>query len=427
MVVRLKSRKDLRGLVSSIRKAGGSTPAVTRTVARILKAVKDQGDAAVRDFSEQFDGVAPSRLRVNRTEMRRARRRVPARVYQALEKAAARIFAFHQAQKRESITLQDEGCRLTERITPLERVGVYAPGGLAPYPSTVLMDVIPAQVAGCPEIVLCSSPKREFGGCPDPVILAAAEVVGVKDIFKVGGAQAIGALAFGTRTILAVDIICGPGSAYVAEAKKQVQGQVRIDSLAGPSEVLIVADESANPRYVAADLLAQMEHGSGACGILVTPAVKLFPAVERELQAQIERSARRGILRRALKESCFFVRARDLEDACRIANAVAPEHLEILTLRPKRWVSKLRNAGAIFVGKNTPEPLGDYTAGPNHVLPTGGCARFASPLNVDDFLKKTSILEFNRRGLEELADLTIELAEAEGFDAHAEAVRVRLE
>jgi len=426
MVVRLESRKNLTGVVAAIRKSADPTPSVVSAVAGILREVRKEGDAAVRRLSARFDGVAPGRLRVCAGEKRRALGEVGGEVYRALEEAAERIFAYHWKQKSVPAVIEKEDYALTERITPLRRVGVYAPGGLAPYPSTVLMDVIPAKVAGCAEIVLCSSPKREFGGCPNPLVLAAAEVVGVEEVYKVGGAQAVAAMTFGTRSVAPVDMICGPGNVYVTEAKRQVQGRVKIDSLAGPSEVLIIADGKANPAYVAADLLAQMEHGSGACGILVTPAGGLFRDVQRELRARIRRSGRRGILERALEEACFFIRARDLRDACRIADAVAPEHLEILTERPERWMGAIRNSGAIFVGRYTPEPLGDYTAGPNHVLPTGGCARFASPLNVADFLKKTSVLRFSRAGLRELAETTVTRAEAEGFEAHAEAVRVRL-
>jgi len=424
-MIRLESRKDLSHLLTAIRQRSEST-ATEHTVKTVLRDVRRNGDEAVRKYSKKFDGVTPRSLRVSRAELDKAVRAVPNEIVRALEKAADRIHDFHMAQKRESITVSGKGYRLTERITPLRRVGVYAPGGLAPYPSTVLMDVIPAKVAGCLEIALCSSPKKEFGGAIAPVILAAAQVVGVDEIYKVGGAQAVGALAYGTRTIPRVDIICGPGNVYVAEAKKQVQGEVKIDSLAGPSEVLVIADGTAKPRYVAADLLAQLEHASGACGILVTTEERLFAAVEAELREQAARSKRGEILERALEESCFFVRAKDLEDACRIANAVAPEHLEVLTAEPADLVDRLRNAGAIFVGELAPEPLGDYTAGPNHVLPTGGCARFQSPLNVDDFLKKTSVLEFEREGFEQLAELTITIAEAEGLDAHAEAVRVRM-
>jgi histidinol dehydrogenase len=425
-MIRLQSRKDLGPLVSAIRQPGEASGTIARTVAGVLRDVCRDGDEAVRKYSEKFDGVAPKSLRVSAAEMKKAVAQVPREIVTALEKAAERIFAFHEAQRRESITVEGKGYRLTERITPLRRAGVYAPGGLAAYPSTVLMDVIPAKVAGCEEIVLCSSPKAEFGGSLTPVILAAAQIVGVDEIYKVGGAQAVAALAYGTRSIPRVDIICGPGNVYVTEAKKQVQGIVKIDSLAGPSEVLIIADGSAKPEYVAADLLAQMEHASGACGILVTPEKELFRKVEKELKDQVARSKRKKILEGALEENCFFVRAKDLPDACRIANAVAPEHLEVMTRRPKQWVKNLRNAGAIFVGELTPEPLGDYTAGPNHVLPTGGCARFASPLNVDDFLKKTSVLEFEREGFDDIAELTVKIAESEGLDAHAESVRVRM-
>lgn len=413
---------------AAIRDRGtGGSAAVEAQAARIVAAVRRRGDRALIEFTRRFDGVAltPATLRVPAEELRAAVAGLDPGAVRALRLAARRIAAFHRRQRTPSWSYVDPaGLRLGQQITPLARVGLYVPGGHAAYPSSVLMNAVPARVAGVGEIVIVSpAGPRGF----NPAVLAAASIAGVDTVYRIGGAQAVAALAYGTATVPRVDKIVGPGNAYVQAAKKLVYGVVDIDSVAGPSEVLVIADDSAPPAFVAADLLAQAEHGSGdECAVLVTPSVRLAERVRDEIAAQLAVLPRRKAIAGVLRRRGALVVVRDLEEAVRLADEVAPEHLELIVDNPARWVSRLRNAGAVFVGPYAPAPLGDYVAGPNHVLPTGGTARFFSPLGVYDFVKRTSVVTATRAGLRRLGPSVIRLAELEGYDAHAAAVRRRL-
>jgi len=412
------ARLEERGTVTGAR--------VEATVRRILRAVRRDGDAALVAFTRRFDGVAvrAATLRVPPDDLAAAYRDQPAVVRRDLGLAARRIRAFHLRQRERSWSLRDrEGARLGQLIRPLDRVGVYVPGGRAAYPSTVLMTVVPARVAGVPE-VLAVSPAGAAGH--PPVILAACHVAGVDALYRVGGAQAVGALAYGTATIPRVDKIVGPGNAYVATAKRLVYGQVDIDSIAGPSEVLIVADGSASPEVVAADMLAQAEHDPQAAAICVTADRRLAARVAAALGEQRLTLQRRAIAERSLEQFGAIVVTPSLADAVELANRLAPEHLELMVRTPYRWVPRIRHAGAVFVGPHAPEAFGDYLAGPNHVLPTGGTARFASPLGVYDFVKRTSLIEAAPRTLARLGPVVARLARLEGLDAHARSVDRRL-
>jgi len=410
-----------------IRARGGADDSrVERAVRGIISRVRRDGDRALLEYTRRFDGVPLTRrrLRVTDAELRRAAAAMPARVMTALRLAARRIRVYHEKQRQTSWRYRDPvGLVLGQQIRPLARVGVYVPGGKAAYPSSVLMNVVPARVAGVEEIVMVSPPSRAGD---NTAVLAAASIAGVSSVYRVGGAQAIAALAYGTQTIPRVDKIVGPGNAFVQAAKKLVYGAVDIDSTAGPSEVLVIADAQADPAYVAADLLAQAEHGSGdECAVLLTPSARLAEAVRAELARQLPPLPRQADIRRALRRRGALVVVRDLEHARALAEEVAPEHLELLVQRPERLAARLRNAGAIFLGPYAPAPLGDYLAGPNHVLPTGGSARFFSPLGVYDFLKRTSVVSASARAIRTLGPAIETLAELEGYGAHAAAVRMR--
>jgi histidinol dehydrogenase len=412
---------------AAIRQRGtGSSPAVEAQARRIVAAVRRQGDRALIRLTRQFDGVTltPATLRVADAELRAARAAIPSDARRALRLAAQRIEAFHRRQRVPSWRYRDAlGLRLGQQVTPLDRVGVYVPGGHAAYPSSVLMNAIPARVAGVREIVMTSPAGR--GGL-NPAVLAAAAIAGVSAVYRIGGAQAIAALAYGTASIPRVDKIVGPGNAYVQAAKRLVYGDVDIDSIAGPSEVLVIADTTADPRYVAADLLAQAEHGSGdECAVLLTPSRRLALAVEAAMTRQVAVLPRRADIMRVLARRGALVVVRDLHEAVALADEVAPEHLEIMVRDADRWLPRLRHAGAVFVGPFAPAPLGDYVAGPNHVLPTGGTARFFSPLGVYHFVKRTSVVSATRAGLRRLAPAIERLAALEGYEAHAAAVRCR--
>ncbi|MCK6557378.1 histidinol dehydrogenase [Candidatus Binatia bacterium] len=412
---------------AAIRDRGtGGGAAVEAAAARIVGAVRRRGDRALIELTRRFDGVTltPATLRVDAAELRAAVAALPPAAVRALRLAARRIAAFHRRQRTPSWSYVDPvGLRLGQQITPLARVGLYVPGGHAAYPSSVLMNAIPARVAGVGEIVMVSpAGARGF----NPAVLAAAAIAGVDAVYRIGGAQAVAALAYGTATVPRVDKIVGPGNAYVQAAKKLVYGAVDIDSVAGPSEVLVIADETAPPSYVAADLLAQAEHGSGdECAVLLTPSARLADRVREEIAAQLAALPRRRAIAGVLRRRGALIVVRDLEEAARLADEVAPEHLELIVANAQRWVRRLRNAGAVFVGAYAPAPLGDYLAGPNHVLPTGGTARFFSPLGVYDFVKRTSVVTATRAGLRRLAPSVVRLAELEGYDAHAAAVRRR--
>jgi histidinol dehydrogenase len=410
--------------------SGYGTPEQNAAVRDIVEAVRREGDAALLRFTQQFDGVAlrPDELRVPQEEIEAAYGRVEPAFLTALRQAAANIRAFHEKQKRTSWTdVQPDGTMLGLIIRPLKRVGLYVPGGKAAYPSSVLMNVIPAKVAGVPEIAMVTPPATGGRAGIDPYILVAAAEAGVTEMYRVGGAQAVAALAYGTASIPAVDKICGPGNIYVALAKRAVYGAVAIDSIAGPSEIIVLADDTADPRFVAADLLSQAEHDEMASAVLVTPSERLAAAVAAELKRQAATLPRRDIAERSLEQYGAILTVGSLEEGVAVVNRLAPEHLEVIVGDPLRWLGRIENAGAIFVGPCSPEPVGDYFAGPNHILPTNGTARFSSPLNVDDFVKKSSLIRYSREALARDAAGIATLARHEGLEAHARAVEIRLE
>ena len=401
---------------------------VQEIVDSILANVKENGDKAVFEYTEKFDKikVTPETLKVTDEEIKYAYSQVKPELIEVIKKSAARIKAFHEKQKRNSWFEPDEkGEIMGQIIRPLERVGVYVPGGKAAYPSSVLMNVMPAHVAGVKNIYMTTPAQKD--GSVYPTTIVAAKEAGVDEIFKIGGAQAIAALAFGTESVPKVDKICGPGNIFVALAKKSVYGYVNIDSVAGPSEILVLADESANPVYTAADLLSQAEHDEMASAILVTTSEKLAYEVQKEVEKQTVVLERKDIINKSIENYGAVIVTDTIEEACAISNGIAPEHMEVCTKSPFEVLPLIKNAGAIFLGHYTPEPLGDYMAGPNHVLPTGGTARFFSPLSVDDFIKKSSLISFSKEALLNLSDDIIAFANAEGLTAHANAVRVRKE
>ena len=399
---------------------------VADTVSAIIENVRANGDAALLDYTKRFDGAELTALAVTREEIDEALGLVEPKFLDILRRAAANIRRFHEKQVRSSFIINDEdGILIGQKIIPVDRAGLYVPGGTAAYPSTVLMDAIPAKIAGCREVVMVTPPGKD--GKVNPVILAAAEVAGIDRIFKVGGAQAIAALAYGTESIPKVDKIVGPGNAYVAEAKKQVFGAVSIDMIAGPSEILIVADGKSNPRYVAADLLSQAEHDKNASAVLVTDSRELAAAVQAELEKQIPKLERAEIARASIDNNGKIIVAEDLKTVIDIANEIAPEHLELCVDNPFDYIDGIRHAGSVFMGRNCPEALGDYFAGPNHTLPTSGTAKFSSPLSVDDFIKKTQITYYTKEALARVAYDVAAFAEKEGLTAHAKSAVVRLE
>ncbi|HHT06817.1 MAG TPA: histidinol dehydrogenase [Hydrogenispora sp.] len=397
-------------------------------VAGIGREVAARGNQAVFEYSRKFDGaeLTEANFMVSAVEMDRAYTLVDEDFLRALRAAIGRIRAFHLRQLRNSWMEPDaQGNILGQIIRPVERAGIYVPGGTAAYPSSVLMNAIPAQVAGVSELAMATPPNAK--GEVNPYTLVAAAELGIAEIYKMGGAQAVFALARGTETIKKVDLITGPGNIYVTVAKKMVYGEVNIDMLAGPSEILIIADRKADPAYLAADLMSQAEHDIMARSILVTDDEALLDRVEAELQRQIKALSRREIIAQALEKNGAFILTADLAEACRVANLIAPEHLELMVEDPFALLSKVKNAGAIFMGRYTPEPVGDYYAGPNHILPTGGTARFNSPVTVDTFMKTSSLLYYSREGILKDADDIIKLATVEGLTAHANSVRIRKE
>ncbi len=407
-------------------RSGGVDAEVLGVAARIVDDVRLRGDAAVRDYTKQFDKADVRDLRVTPAEIEAAVALVPEEFKDAIGVAAAAIEQFHERQVPQSwFTTGEDGVFLGQKVTPIRRVGVYVPGGRACYPSSVLMTAIPAVVAGVEEIVMVVPPAPD--GSIDPHTLAAAAEAGVSEIYKVGGAQAVAALAYGTATIPRVDLIVGPGNAYVTAAKKLVMGEVGIDMLAGPSEVLILADDTAEPAFVAIDLMAQAEHDPRAATYLVTDDPTLPDEVELALELLLEDATRADVIRRSLTDNGRVLIVADAAAAIEVANLIAPEHLEVMMAEPFELLGAIRNAGAIFLGPWTPESVGDYAAGPNHVLPTGGTARFSSPLSVEDFVKRSSVLSYSREALEADAAVIIAIASAEGLDAHADAVALRLD
>lgn len=399
---------------------------VEAVVAEIIANVRKHGDAALYEYCEKFDRAKLASLQVSKEEIDEAVASVEPKFLDILQRAAENIRRFHSRQVRNSFLLSEEnGVVLGQKIIPVDRAGLYVPGGTAAYPSTVLMDSIPAKIAGVKEVVMVTPPNRE--GKVNPVILAAAGIAGVDKIFKVGGAQAIAALAYGTESIPRVDKIVGPGNAFVAEAKKQVFGQVSIDMIAGPSEILIVADGASNPRHLAADLLSQAEHDKLASAVLVTDSDALAIAVQAELEVQIPLLERTDIARASIDNNGKIIVAEDLMQAIDIANEIAPEHLELCVDNPFDYLDAIRHAGSIFMGRNCPEALGDYFAGPNHTLPTSGTAKFSSPLSVDDFIKKTQFTYYTRSALEAVAEDVAYFARQEGLTAHARSAVIRTE
>lgn len=399
---------------------------VAGTVAEIIKNVRENGDKALFEYCEKFDKAQLSSLAVTKEEIDEALSLVEPEFLEILEKAAKNIRKFHSRQVRNSFIINDEdGIVIGQKIIPVDKAGLYVPGGTAAYPSTVLMDAIPAKIAGCREVVMVTPPTKD--GKVNPVILAAAHVAGIDRIFKVGGAQAIAALAYGTQSIPKVDKIVGPGNAFVAEAKKQVFGVVSIDMIAGPSEILIVADGKSNPAYVAADLLSQAEHDKMASAVLVTDNAELARNVSTELEKQISLLERREIARESIDVNGKIIVADTLDAAIEIANEIAPEHLELCVDNPFDKLDSIRHAGSIFMGRNCPEALGDYFAGPNHTLPTSGTAKFSSPLSVDDFIKKTQYTYYTKDALKEVAFDVATFAKKEGLTAHAKSAVIRVE
>ena len=397
-------------------------------VATIIKNVKAKGNQAVIDYTTEFDKVTLSQttMKVTPEEIKKAYGLVDEKLIKVIKKAKDRVYAFHAKQKQYSwFDTEEDGSIMGQKITPLERVGVYVPGGKAVYTSSVIMDVVPALVAGVKEIVVTTPP--DASGNINPQILVAADICGIETIYKMGGAQAIAALAFGTETIKKVDKIVGPGNIFVALAKKAVYGHVSIDSIAGPSEVLVIADETSNPKYIAADLLSQAEHDELASSVLITTSQDIATKVKEEIKRQTAYLKRKDIIEASLNTYGVTIIVDTLQDAVSISNEIAPEHLEIFTKNPFELMPYVKNAGAIFLGNYTPEPLGDYMAGPNHVLPTNATAKFFSPLSVDDFIKKSSITFFGRDALKALSDDVIYFAESEALDAHANSIKVRFE
>ncbi len=395
------------------------------TVREILRNVREKGDDALVEYTNRFDQTAfgVDDLLVGRDEIEAAYKSVPQNEIEALQLAAGNIKKFHQRQVQESWEYSEGGVTLGQMVRPLAVAGIYVPGGKASYPSSVLMNAIPARVAGVERIVMCSPAP---GGEMSPHVLVAADLAGLDMIFKVGGAQAVGAMAYGTGTVPRVDKIVGPGNIYVALAKRLVFGVVDIDMIAGPSEILIVADSSARADFVAADILSQAEHDEQAVTVLVTPDEELAEAVALELEAQKKKLKRQSIMETSLADHCYLLVVAGLEEAVDLANRIAPEHLELAVAEPEQWVKKIRNAGAVFLGHFTPEAVGDYLAGPNHVLPTSGTARFSSPLGVYDFIKRTSLISYSPEALENVASACRTLAEMESLDAHANAVKIRV-
>ena len=398
------------------------------SVAEIVANVRKNKDEAIFEYSKKFDGadINADNILVTEEEIKEAYEKVDETLLNVMRKALVNIRSYHEKQNQNSwIATEDNGAILGQKVTPLQRVGVYVPGGKAVYPSSVLMNIVPAKVAGVDEIIMTTPPGRD--GKVNPSTLVAAKEAGADKIYKVGGAQAIAALAFGTESIPKVDKIVGPGNIYVALAKKAVFGYVSIDSIAGPSEILVLADETANARYVAADLLSQAEHDEMASAILVTTSQKLAEEVSKEVDGFVAELSRKEIIQKSLDQFGYILVADDMETAVATANEIAPEHLEIITVNPFETMTKIRNAGAIFLGEYSSEPLGDYFAGPNHVLPTNGTAKFFSPLGVDAFVKKSSIISYSREALQPIYRDIVQFAECEQLTAHANSIRVRFE
>ena len=403
-----------------------ATEEVAAAVKEIVDRVRKEGDPAIIEYTEKFDKVKLTlkEMRVSSEEIKDAYKRIEPKKVDALKLAARNIQAFHEKQKISSWVSQEaDGVILGQLARPIRSVGVYVPGGKACYPSSVLMNVIPARVAGVEQLVMCSPAP---GGILNPYILIAADIAGVNEIYRIGGAQAVAAMAYGTATIPKVDKIVGPGNIYVATAKRSVFGQVDIDMIAGPSEILVIADDSANPTFVAADLLSQSEHDELASSILITTSRTLAERVDAEVERQLANLSRKEIARKAIDRFGAIILTAGLQDAVAISNSIAPEHLELAVEKPFELLAQIKNAGAIFLGHYTPESVGDYIAGPNHVLPTGGTARFFSPLSTDSFMKKSSLIFYTKEGLDKVGEEVLQIANVEGLEAHGNTIRVRM-
>jgi histidinol dehydrogenase len=420
----LKNKEEVKRFILKLQRRVLEPPEdILRAVKSIVEDVRKNGDRALLKYTKRFDGISLKTPLIPEKRIKEAARNVEKDLLRALRIAEERIRRFHERQKERSWSYKDNGAVLGQMIRPIERVGVYVPGGRAAYPSTVLMNVIPAQVAGVKEIAIVTPTPQ---GLLNPYVSAAIDMLGVREVYSIGGAQAIAALAFGTEGIKKVDKIVGPGNIYVALAKKLVFGVVDIDMIAGPSEVLVIADRFQRPDFIAADLLSQAEHDENASSVLITSSIKLAKEVQEEMKRQLKLLKRKDIALRSIKRFGALIVTKDLVEAASIANMIAPEHLELMIEEPRSLLPHIKHAGAIFMGRWTPEPLGDYVAGPNHTLPTGGTARFSSPLGVYDFIKRSSLLEFTEKGFRRLAPLVETIAGVEGLDAHARTIRVRI-
>lgn len=414
-------------LIKNLKKRAGETDEkIVEAVTTIINSVKEQGDAAVREFTVRFDGIVPKKTVIEREELREYLDEADEAFKGAIVRAQKNIYDFHLRQAQQSwLTTKENGVIMGQRIRGLKRVGIYVPGGTAAYPSSVLMNAVPAKIAGVEEIIMVTPPGKD--GNPNPDIMAAAAAAGVDRVFLVGGAQAVAALAYGTEKIPKVDKIVGPGNIFVATAKKLLYGVVDIDMVAGPSEILIVADKSAKPSYLAADLMSQAEHDVRASAILLTTSSDLAKATAKEIDRQIKYLERQEIIEQSLNDYGEIIVCENLDQAIDFANELAPEHLEMCVDEPLKYIGRLDNAGSVFLGNYSPEPLGDYYAGPNHVLPTSGTARFFSPLSVDSFIKKSSFIYYTENELKKAKDDIIKLANTEGLTAHANSIKVRFE
>lgn len=408
------------------KRAQNSDKNVIPTVSEIIENVRENGDKAVRDYTIKFDGKAPESSEIPTDELDSIISKCAPEYIETVKKAANNISDFHRRQLQQSwLTTKNNGVIMGQRVRGLKRVGIYVPGGTAAYPSSVLMNAIPAKIAGVEELIMCTPPQKD--GTPNPNIIAAAKIAGVDRIFLMGGAQAIAALAYGTETVPKVDKIVGPGNIFVATAKKLLYGTVDIDMIAGPSEILIVADETANPKFLAADLMSQAEHDRLASAILLTNSKEIADKTKQELEIQIKSLSRNEIIRSSLENFGAIIVCSDIRQAVEFANELAPEHLEVCCANPTEYIGKLDNAGSVFLGNYSPEPLGDYFAGPNHVLPTSGTARFFSPLSVDSFIKKSSFIYYTEQALKNDANDVIRFADTEGLTAHANSIKVRFD
>ncbi len=414
-------------LIAQLKERSGEVDKkVTLAVTDILENVKANGDKAVREYTIKFDGKAPENAEISKEEIDKAIEKCDSFFVQSLKEAAENIRDFHQRQLGQSwLTAKENGVIMGQRVRGLERVGLYVPGGTAAYPSSVLMNAIPAKIAGVKELIMVTPPSKD--GTPNPDILAAAKIAGVDRVFLMGGAQAVAALAYGTETVPKVDKIVGPGNIFVATAKKLLYGTVDIDMVAGPSEILIVADETANPKFLAADLMSQAEHDVLASSILITTSERIAEETKKELARQCATLSRKEIIEKSLKDFGAIIICDNMDKAVDFANRLAPEHLEMCVENPLEYIGRMDNAGSVFLGNYSPEPLGDYFAGPNHVLPTSGTARFFSPLSVDSFIKKSSFIYYTEDALRNCKDKVVSLAETEGLTAHANSIKVRFE